>query len=157
MDYANDPPSKLTAGTSAVEHEGEINPMRIAAPKSFSSKCSFDILFVFLHLCRCQHPGVICAHGHLSHLQIGWKRKIVLLFAFLFSCFRRSASLNGHMPGEAVTLYFPNPLSGPCGLFSLFPHFPNPLSGSRGLFSGNGGSRLLDSHISTMPSHTKPL
>ena len=42
-------------------------------------------------------------------------------------------------------------------LFSLYPHFPNQLSGPCGLFSGNGGSRLLDSHISTMPSHTKPL
>ena len=78
MDYANAPPSKLTAGTSAVEHEGGINLMRICCKILIdhflsypSRKRVFCILFVFLLLHRCQHPGVICLHGHLSHLQIG--------------------------------------------------------------------------------------
>ena len=127
-----------------------------------TSKIIFLKVFFWFSICISAFAPLSTArcdlsHGHLSHLQIGWKRKIVFLFTFLFSCFRRSASLNGHMSGEAVTLYFPNQLSGPCGLFSLYPHFPNQLSGSRSLFSGNGGSRLLDSHISTMPPHTKPL
>ena len=47
MDYANDPPSKLTAGTSAVEHEGEINPMRIAT----SSKIIFLKVFFWFSIC----------------------------------------------------------------------------------------------------------
>ena len=62
MDYANDPPSKLTAGTSAVEHEGKINPLRIAAVKSFPSK--WQKCFWFSISISVFHPGVICLLGH---------------------------------------------------------------------------------------------
>ena len=157
MDYANDPPSKLTARTSAVEHED-----------CLPACCKiFLIFFPFLSgesvLCICI---CICIYGEsvlcicsiciftvvniemwfvwMLNWSPDWTRAENKAF-FIFSSFWRSTPLHGDMPGVKSSL----------PIFQV-ANFLN-LLGPRGFFSWNGGSCLLDAHISTMPPHTKPL